>query len=82
MQMSHAHAGCSAARQVLPALSRHIRAAGAAEATNRAFLIAANTMQCAEEYTTKLCGVVSDAFTDNFADISQIAEMSTAELQV
>merc|ERR1712216_206729 len=67
--------------KVLPVLIHRLHAAGGAEPTNRLFLLAANTVQCAHEYTAKLCTVVTDAFAADFGDISGVADMCVAEIK-
>ena len=65
----------------LPMLQRAVRHAGGADSTNERFLVAANSMQCASEYTRKLSGVVARAFSHDFPEMSGMAEVGISELE-
>ena len=64
----------------LPNLQRYLRHSGGADATNERFLVAANSMQCAAEYTRRLSTVVSNGFAEHFPELSGMAEVAVAEL--
>ena len=64
----------------VPILQKNLRHAGGADADNESFLVAANSLQCAEEYTLRLSSVVSTAFTQQFVEMSGMAEVAVAEL--
>jgi hypothetical protein len=65
---------------IAPVLGRYVRQAGLADAANEPFLIAVNSLQCAEEYTRKLRSVVSSAFEERFNGLVGLADAAQSEL--
>ena len=65
---------------VAPVLGRYVRQAGLADAANEPFLIAVNSLQCAEEYARKLRSVVSSAFEERFNGLVGLADAAQSEL--
>ena len=66
---------------MVPRFTRHLRQAGAADPTNEAFFFAANTMQCADEYTMRLRSVVATSFEQRFSSLVGMADSALAELE-
>jgi hypothetical protein len=75
------HAACEILRgQCYPRLKRLLNNAGSADPANERFLVAANSMQCAAEYTQRLSKVVQTSFAQRFASLAGMAEMALSEL--
>ena len=64
-----------------PPLQQHLHTSGGASQSNGEYLVAANSIICALEYTEKLRAVVGDEFAENFASLTQMAEGAMGELQ-
>ena len=77
------HAIVSSLRTLcLPLLQKRLRFAGSAEAGNSAFVVAVNSMQCADEYTAKLKQHVASSFSssEHLHGSIGMAEVALAEL--
>ena len=66
--------------QISPVLLKQIRQAGAADASNFNYLVAVNSMQCANEYTRKMCSVVSAAIAERFDGLLDMGKTAQADL--
>ena len=65
----------------IPLLHKRLRLSGAAEPTNPAYLIAANSLRLADEYTCKMGQHVSRTFANAFASLSGMADPALEELE-
>ena len=65
----------------IPILQKRLRSTGAAEPSNERFLIAVNSMQLAEEYTTKLRLHVQTSFQQQYASMLAMVDTSLSDLE-